>query len=103
MALNTRGTNTFVEGLHKLLGQLTDLKVIEDADLPFIIGIETQILQRLRDGADKALQPSAPSAGPGLASMSSMPGQGTAPQVPGLAQGPSMPNPDELRRVLAQG
>lgn len=104
MALETRGTNTMSEGLRKLLGQITDLKVLDDADLPFLIGLETQVLQRLKQGADNALQPQQqPQQQSGLmGSPSPPPGMGTPPGTPGLMQGPSMPNSDELRRVLQQ-
>lgn len=89
-----------VEGLRKLLSSITDLKMTEDADLPFLINLETTVLQRIKDGADNAMQPgSAPS---GLMGAPSMPGMGSPVQVPGLQQGPVAPNPDELRRVLQQ-
>lgn len=107
MATGTRGTNTMVEGLRKLLSSITDLKMTEDADLPFLIGLETEVLQRIKGGADQALQGGAPPGGMGapmgIGGMSSPPpGMGTPPGTPGLQQGPQMPNPDELRRVLSQ-
>ena len=91
-----------VEGLRKLLSSITDLKMTEDADLPFLINLETQVLQYIKQGADQALQPGG-GAPMGMGGMSSPPpGMGSPAGVPGLQQGPMMPNPDELRRVLSQ-
>lgn len=102
MAAGTRQNNTMSEGLRKLLGDIADLKLADDADLPFLIQIETQILGRLKNGVDQALDPSQ-SAQPGMMSApGGMPGQGSPPGVPGLMQGPSMPNGDELRRMLGR-
>ncbi len=111
MASGSRTTNTMSEGLQKLLGDIANLKMTPDADLPFLINLETSILGYLKQGADQALQPS-PGAPPGMAGgattpalgmapgMGSGPGTGTPQGVPGVMQGPAMPNPDELRRVL---
>lgn len=118
----TQTDNTFVEKLRKLLSSITDLKTTNDADLPFAINLETMILQRLKGGADQAMQPGGqpgggmPGGQPGQpGGMGAMPGgmpaglMGTAapppgmgsPQgVPGLQQGPTLPNADELRRTL---
>jgi hypothetical protein len=114
VATGTRTTDTYAEGLRKLLGSLTDLKTTEDPNMPFIINLETAILQQLKQGATNALNGPTPpqAAAPG---MPGMPGPGATPMapgmapgglapaaVPGLMQGPNMPNADELRRVLAQ-
>lgn len=93
-----------VEGLRKLLSSITDLKMTEDADLPFLINLETEVLQRIKGGADQALQGQPGMGAPmGIGGMASPPpGMGSPPGTPGLQQGPMMPNPDELRRVLSQ-
>jgi hypothetical protein len=136
MATGTRTTDTFTEGLRKVLSAIQDLKTTDDADLPFIINLETEVLQYIKHGASKALQGGPMAGGPGAAMAPGMgppppgmgppgmpppgmggppgiggppgmgagpaPGLGPAP-VPGLMAGPNMPNPDELRRVLAAG
>lgn len=102
MATGTRQSNTMSEGLRKLLSSVTDLKMSEDADLPFLIGLETQILQYLKQGADNAMQPQQQAPAGLMGSPAPPPGMGSPSMVPGLQQGPPSPNPDELRRVLSQ-
>jgi hypothetical protein len=117
MASGTRTTDTFTEGLRKLLSQITDLKMTDDVDLPFVINLETQVLNRLKQQGSDALNgvgPGPMAAGPGammapgggpMAPPAALgpppPAFGPGP-VPGLMAGPSMPNPDELRRILAR-
>lgn len=121
----TRGTNTFVEGLQKLLGDLADLKVAPDADLDFIYQMETTVLQKIRAPQDQlaAVQaqqagqggmPSAPMPTPGAGLDPSMAGAGPPPDMammgaggsgggaPGQRMNPQMPSGDELRRLLGQ-
>lgn len=89
------------EGLRKLLGDIADLKLSDDADLPFLINLETQILQQLKGGADQALGQGQGGGPAGLmGSAAPPPGMGSPPGVPGLQQGPMLPNADELRRTL---
>lgn len=107
-----RSTNTQSEALRGMLGQIADIKTYADADIEWLLGLETQILTKLRQPVQDALQ-SAGALGdvagqmsqPQPQSPSPMMGAGTpgASGVPGLRQGPSMPNPDELRRLLTQG
>lgn len=93
MATGTRQTNTAVEGLRKLLGDIADMKLADDADLPFLINLETMILQHLKQGASNALDTSG-GAPAGLGGTPAPPpGMGAPPGVPGLMQGPSMPPP----------
>lgn len=121
MAVGTRGTNTQDEMLRKLLGSITEIKMAPDADLEFLVNLETTVLQYIRGRAEAAMQPS-PSppmdqisqqfsgmgmATPGMAQpptggMPGMPGAGGGGGVPGIRQEPAMPNPDELRRMLGQ-
>ena len=92
MATGTRQTNTAVEGLRKLLGDIADMKLADDADLPFLINLETMILQHLKGNASQALDTSGAPAGLG-GTPAPPPGMGGPPGVPGLMQGPSMPPP----------
>lgn len=102
------------EGLRKINGELSDLKFTPDADVPFLIHLETEILQYLKgpiDNADAQGLSQIPS-GPGQPPGPALPPQagpgpltppGGAPGAPGLSAGPGAINPDELRRVLSQG
>lgn len=119
MASGSRSTNTMTEGLRVLLADLADMKIMPDADLPFILDIEQRIVGKLREPIDSIYQqgntdvapPTAgPEAGmpampPGMPPMGPGAGMG-APgpmdqQVPGLSQR-RVPNMDEMRRVLSQ-
>ena len=128
MAVGSRSTNTMSEGLRALLGQLSDLKVLPDADLPFILNIEQQVVGKLREPIDRIQQmgltavpdgaggiagapgaggmqqqgPGGPPTMAGAMMQQGMPGASAGmPQVPGVMQARQQPNPDELRRVLA--
>lgn len=105
----SRQTNTFGEMLQKILRDLADMKVAPDADLPFIVDLETQVIAKLREPIDGA--PSQVQGDPMLGQQIGMQGQmpqdmgaamPPAPGVPGVRSMPSMPNPDELRRILTQ-
>lgn len=117
MATGTRGTNTMSEALQRMLSDLSQIKTMPDADLNFLIGIETTILTKLRAPVDQMvgqLDAGAPPPDPAMGGdpsmgaggeaipmdpsmgQPSMPGGG----VPGVRQSPGAPNPDELRRLL---
>lgn len=114
----TRGTNTMQEGLRALLNSITDLKVTPDADLEWLIGLETQVLQKLREPVQQIMGQTGDALGGmqgGPSPMSMSPGgggaggpMGTFPAppgggVPGVMSGSPMPNPDELRRLIGSG
>jgi hypothetical protein len=106
----SRSTNTMSELLQRLLSDLAQAKVLQDADLPFLMEMETMIVSKLRDPQTKmqeaGLLPSAP-ADPmaGMAGMGGMggqsmfPGQGM-PLGGGVMQGSGTPPVDELRRLM---
>lgn len=91
-----RSTNTMSELLQRLLSDLAQAKVLQDADLPFIVELETMIVSKLRDPQTKmqeaGLLPSAPA-------QPMFPGQG-APVGGGVMQGMGTPPVDELRRLM---
>lgn len=120
----TRGMNTMAEGLASLMGDIAQMKAQPDADLQFLIELETMILRKLREPVDNmAGQMAGPGAGPGpvpgMGPGSTPPGpdmggmpMGPPPGPPrgepggsprGMMMGPGAPNPDELRRLMQGG
>lgn len=112
--------NTMAEGLRKIAAQLTDMKFEPDADVPFLIHLETEILGYLKNPTPQpgaAQNPGAPqlsgipagpppgAGGPPVGPLGPGPisPPGGAPGAPGLGAGPAAINPDELRRVLQGG
>lgn len=116
----TRGTNTMVEGLQKLAQDITALKFAPDADVSFLIGLETQVLQKLREPFEAAAgQMGAPpgnavdmGAQAADASLGGIPMPGGGGGVPSGMPGPGGPmpasipggamrqSPDMMRRAL---
>lgn len=114
---SSRSTNTMQEGLNGLLSSISEMKTMPDADLNFLIQLETTILQKIREPYDQMSgQMSAPTPGgqpmppPPGAMPGGMPGGGGPGGFPmgqgggarGMRTEPAAPNPDELRRMLGQ-
>lgn len=117
---SSRSTNTMAEFLQRMMGDISEAKTLPDADLEFLIQLETTILQKLRAPVDALMgQMQGQGAGPvdqlqgAGAMMGGMPsgpgplgvsGAPMAPngqeRVPGTRMEPAMPNPDEFRRML---
>jgi hypothetical protein len=107
----TRQTNTFSEGLQKLLVEIGYLKTTPDADLQFIYELETTVLTKIREPQEQLAAIQAGQAGQaGMPPLDMMMagGAGLPPAgppvgggVPGLRQVPPTPSGDELSRLLA--
>lgn len=125
-----RANNTFEEMLSKCLQLVSEMKQTPDADLEWIVGLETMVLSKLREPIDRMQQMSNMPSGQGAAPMPGMDpmaamggapgggmggvggmvgGMGTSTPgmggpvpgaVPGVMQGSPAPNPDELRRLI---
>lgn len=108
--------NTMAEWLGKINQDLASAAACPDADLEFLVGLQTQVLQKLRQPYDQnpnGMPPQLPPAG-GMNMGPGMPGAGPPSPGPSLegivpAGGPVGPgpapmassNPDELRRALS--
>jgi hypothetical protein len=98
-----------VEGLQRLLSDLAQMKILQDADLPLIVQLETMIISKLRDPSTKMQEAGLLPSGGGDMGMGGgqgapgpmFPGQGQ-PVGGGVMQGVGTPNPDELRRLMSQ-
>lgn len=84
----TRGTNTMVEGLQKLAQDITALKFTPDADVAFLIALETQVLQKLREPYEAASGQLAAAQGPQGSAIPA--GGGAPPAMPAMAGGGAM-------------
>ena len=114
MPVGGRTTNTMTEMLTNMLRDLSVAKTLPDADLEFLVELETQILMKLRQPLEQAMNQSLPTGGspmppeqqPNLPPLMPMapPAETPVPPpgqtVPGLRQQPPMPSPDELARLL---
>lgn len=102
----TRQTNTFTEGLHSLLPAVSMLKTTPDADLNFIMELETMIVTKIREPQDQLAQLQAQQAGQGgmppmdMQMAGPMGPPGIPPGVAGLRQMPPQVSGDELGRLL---
>jgi|694.fasta_scaffold07540_14 hypothetical protein len=95
----SRSTNTMAELLQRLLSDLAQAKVLQDADLPFIMELETAIVSKLRDPMMKMQEAGMLPPGPAAPQQQMFPGQGM-PVGGGVMQGAGTPPVDELRRLM---
>lgn len=117
---------TQAEELQKMLGHVAQIKTKPDADLPYLISLESMILQKLREpfvaaqqqAYGQAMSPMGVQGPQGAPMMPGPPGMGAPPimqgpagagvapapggGVPGLMGMPSLPPVDELRRMLSE-
>lgn len=113
----SRSQNTQAEALRSVLGQIADMKVMPDADIPFLTNMETMLLGYLRapfEAQQAGQSMSAPGAAAGIGAAQALPPMQTpaagglvpalaaGQRVPGVMNAPSMPPVDELRRLLGK-
>lgn len=115
----TRSTNTMQEGMAGLMQSIQEMKLMPDADLPWLINLETQIISKVQSqygasnqvpppGAPGNAQPAPPDptmmaamGGGGMPMMGANTGSGVGTR--GMQVGPAAPNPDEIRRMIGGG
>lgn len=91
----TRENNTMAEFCSKMMKTIAEAKMEPDADDAFLGALEGDILAYLKPPVPDTGTGGAPG---GMGAMGSAMGQVMQPP----ANGPGMPNPDEMRRMLAQ-
>lgn len=104
-----RSTNTMIEALERVLGDVAQMKMLADADLPWLVELESMVLGKLREPIDQMRQPGGALAQPGMPQGQispmnmGMPAGAGVPGGGGMQAGAQMPNPDELQRLLSAG
>jgi hypothetical protein len=98
-----RGTNTMQEALQRLLTDIAQMKTLADSDLPWLVELESMVLNKIKEPVQAMQQQ-----GGALAQPTGPPPMGGgmpagAPMGGGMSAGPQMPNPDELQRLLGAG
>lgn len=96
-----RGTNTMQEALQRLLTDIAQMKTLADSDLPWLVELESMVLNKIKEPVQAMQQPGGPLAQPTGGPPPGMPAG--APMGGGMNAGPQMPNPDELQRLLGAG
>jgi hypothetical protein len=103
----SRMTNTMTEALQRMLQDLAQMKILQDADLPFVMSLETQIVEKLRDPVtrmqEQGLMPQGPPQQQQDPSMGGPSFLGSGGVSGGVAMGSGAPNADELQRLLSAG
>lgn len=101
--MGTQTTNTFQEGLQKLLKLIAELQVEPDADMQFCAQLQAMVVGKLREPIDRMAQQGLTAAPPQPQQQG---GFGPSPAMGGGANGlpPSLGtgNVDEMRRMLSQ-
>tara|TARA_R110000772_G_scaffold55075_4_gene125690 strand:+ start:1009 stop:1323 length:315 start_codon:yes stop_codon:yes gene_type:complete len=101
------------EALQRLLGDVSQMKTLGDADLPWLVELESMVVSKIREPIDMMKQPGGPLAGaggppPGMGGGMGGPPPGGgmpagSPMGGGMNAGAQAPNPDELQRLLSAG
>lgn len=110
-----KSENTMAEGLQSLTQDIATMKFMPDADLPFLVDLETRIISYLRQGMDQTQQQASPNSNgpmPGMGGpggmgggmqmpMGAAAGQQAYHQPPGPPMSPGLPPTDELARLMS--
>lgn len=96
-----RGTNTMQEALQRLLTDIAQMKTLADSDLPWLVELESMVLNKIKEPVQAMQQAGGPLAQPTGPGPGGLPAG--APMGGGMSAGPQMPNPDELQRLLGAG
>lgn len=94
--MSTRSTNTQAEALGKVIRTIADIKQYPDADLPWLIELETFILQYLKEPLERMGQQANPGVMPGGAPVTPTGRPGAMPPGP-----PQAPSADSLQRMMS--
>ena len=89
----SRSTNTMQEALQSLMREIADMKLLSDADLPWLVQLESMVIERVKRPVEEMAQQGAFGSPPG-----SMQGGGlmASTQAPQFGQG-------EMDRLLGAG
>ncbi len=97
----SRSTNTMQEALQRFMREIADMKLLPDADIPWLITVENMIIQKMKQPVEQMVQsgqlPGVPSSGE-MSGMSAGSMQGG-----GLMAGTSAPPMGEIERFLSAG
>jgi hypothetical protein len=89
------------EALQKMMREIADMKLLTDADIPWLITVENMIIQKMKAPVDAMVQSGQL---PGVPSSQDMSGMSAGMmQGGGLMAGASAPGGDELARFLGSG
>ncbi len=87
-----RSSNTMAEGLQQLMQKITELKATPDADIGWLISLETSVLTKLREGFDGAAGQLPPPPGNAMElGGAEMMGAGAGMEMAGATMGGGMP------------
>lgn len=85
------------EALQKMMREIADMKLLPDADIPWLIQVENMIIAKMKEPVEQLVQsgqlPGVPSAGMAAGGL----------QGGGLMAGPQMPPMGEIDRFLGAG
>lgn len=93
------------EALQRLLTDVAQMKTLADADLPWLVELESMVLTKIRQPVDQMQQPGGALAQPTGPMQPPMGGGMPAgsPMGGGMMAGAQAPNADELSRLLGAG
>lgn len=92
----SRSTNTMQEALQKMMREVADMKLLPDADIPWLITVENMIIEKMKAPVEAMVQsgqlPGVPQGQPAGSLMGG-----------GMMAGAVSPSADELSRFLGAG